>query len=78
MRPSLPILRALLLAAAVLAGLQACGRRGPPDRPDIAAARAEAEVKGGQAATPAPPPGSRESRDGHLMPNRPFILDPLL
>ena len=78
MRPSLPVLRALALAAAVLAGLQACGRRGPPERPDIAAARAEAEAKGGQPAPVTLPPGTRESPEGHIIPKRSFVLDPLL
>jgi predicted small lipoprotein YifL len=77
---STPLLcRALLLAGALLVGLQACGRRGPPERPDLAAAAAAAEAEGKPAPKPALPPGAaRESREGHVVPKQPFILDPLL
>jgi len=71
MRPPSSFVRALLLAGAVLAGLQACGRRGALESPEVAAPSPP-----GQAA-PAPA-ARRVSREGHVVPNQTFILDPLL
>ena len=76
-----PLVRALLLAAILATGLQACGRRGPLELPPGAAAQPGAVPSATQAqgngdgtlvANPGPPAQSRAA------PTRPFILDPLL
>ncbi len=89
--PLPPALRALVVAAALVAGLSACGRRGalePPPNPRVPAAAANATANAETAddetpetllpsATPKPQ-SSRESKRGYTIPKEPFILDPLL
>jgi predicted small lipoprotein YifL len=73
--------RLALVAGVVLLTLSACGRRGAPEAPPAPDASVEGE---GQAQAPAgtlpSPVGAprRSSRQGYVVPNEPFILDPLL
>ena len=75
--------RAVLIAGLLAPGLSACGRRGalePPPDPSTAQARQETASEGsGQATLPSPvgTPRSKPSR-GYTIPDKPFILDPLL
>lgn len=80
-RPSLR--RAVLIAGLLAIGLSACGRRGalePPPGPSAPQARQGTASEGsGQATLPSPvgTPRSAPNR-GYTIPNKPFILDPLL
>ncbi len=73
--------RAALVAGLIVLGLSACGRRGalePP--PGSAAAQAQQqETEADQPTLPSPvgTPRSSDTR-GYTIPNKPFILDPLL
>ncbi|MXQ14753.1 LPS translocon maturation chaperone LptM [Microvirga makkahensis] len=72
--------RAALVAGLIVLGLSACGRRGalePP--PGSAAAQAQQQEAADQPTLPSPvgTPRSRDTR-GYTIPNKPFILDPLL
>jgi predicted small lipoprotein YifL len=71
----LPLSRLILVAGLVTLALAACGRRGALEAPSSAAAQAEAQ----QGTVPSPVGTPRRSRSsGYTVPNRPFILDPLL
>jgi predicted small lipoprotein YifL len=79
MSSSLPLSRVALIAGLAILSLSACGRRGalePPPDPSAQAATAQPE---GQATLPSPvgTPRSKPNR-GYTIPNKPFILDPLL
>lgn len=79
MSSSPSLARVALVAGALVLSLSACGRRGalePP--PSAAAAQAQPEAVE-QATLPSPvgTPRSKPSR-GYTVPNKPFILDPLL
>ena len=79
MSSSLPLPRIALIAGLAILSLSACGRRGarePP--PDRAALAATPQVEG-QATLPSPvgTPRSKPNR-GYTIPDKPFILDPLL
>jgi predicted small lipoprotein YifL len=66
------------LACALVAGLAACGRKGPLDPPPTAAAPAEgtAAASGQQGAATTPSPAT--SAAAQPPAKRPFLLDPLL
>lgn len=72
--------RAALVAGLIVLGLSACGRRGalepPPNGSAVAQPQQDAED---QATLPSPvgTPRSKPSR-AYTIPNKPFILDPLL
>jgi predicted small lipoprotein YifL len=73
--------RAVLIGGLLALGLSACGRRGalePPPNPS-AAQQETASEGSGQATLPSPvgTPRSKPSR-GYVIPDKPFILDPLL
>jgi len=72
--------RAALVAGLIVLGLSACGRRGalePP--PDGSAAPQAQQSTADQSTLPSPvgTPRSKATR-GYTIPNKPFILDPLL
>ena len=76
--------RAVLIAGLLALGLSACGRRGalepPPNASATQAQTEEQTTTNPDAALPSPvgtPSRSRASR-GYAIPNKPFILDPLL
>jgi predicted small lipoprotein YifL len=77
------VCRAVLIAGLLALGLSACGRRGalePPPDPSVAQAQQGTASEGsGQATLPSPvgTPRSKPSR-GYTIPDKPFILDPLL
>jgi len=83
MSSSLTFPRAVLVAGLLVLGLTACGRRGsleaPPD-PSAAPAETQAEASTSDATLPSPvgTPRSDSPRRGYTIPNKPFILDPLL
>ena len=80
-RPAL--CRAVLMAGLLALGLSACGRRGalePPPDPSVAQAQPGTASEGsGQGTLPSPvgTPRSKPKR-GYTIPDKPFILDPLL
>ena len=80
MSSSLSVSRAVLIAGLLVLGLSACGPRGPLEPPPGPSAPAAQE----QATAPKPtlpsPVGTPRSapRQGYTVPNKPFILDPLL
>lgn len=81
MSSSLTFPRAVLVAGLLVLGLTACGRRGalePP--PDASAQAAETQQSTVSDATLPSPVGTPRSspRQGYTIPNKPFILDPLL
>ncbi len=61
--------RVVLIAAAIVLTLAACGRRGPPEAPPAAADRQSVQEE-----------RQGENRDvsGPARPDRPFVLDALL
>ena len=82
MSPRLTFPRVALIAGLIVLGLSACGRRGalePP--PDASAQGGQAEqgnaVSDSTLPSPVGTPRSRPSQ-GYTIPNKPFILDPLL
>jgi predicted small lipoprotein YifL len=82
MSSSLTFPRVVLVAGLLVLGLTACGRRGalePP--PDASAQNAEIQTQvpmtDGTLPSPVGTPRS-EPRQGYKIPNKPFILDPLL
>ncbi|PVE22360.1 hypothetical protein DC522_21510 [Microvirga sp. KLBC 81] len=80
MSSSLSLVRIALVAGALVLSLSACGRRGalePP--PDGSAPQAQQQRAADQATLPSPvgTPRSRATR-GYTIPDKPFILDPLL
>jgi predicted small lipoprotein YifL len=79
MSSSLSLTRAALVAGLLALSLSACGRRGalePPPDPSAPQAQPVAE---GQGTLPSPvgTPRSRATQ-GYSIPNKPFILDPIL
>ena len=82
MSSSLSFFRLVLVAGLLALGLSACGRRGALEPPPNAAAQAaEAQQQAATSDTALPSPvGTPRStpRQGYTIPNKPFILDPLL
>jgi predicted small lipoprotein YifL len=60
----------LMLAAAALAALGGCGRRGQPELPQAEGAKAPETIPG--------LPSRGATRTEPVKPKQPFILDPLL
>jgi len=82
MSSSLTFPRAVLVAGLLVLALAACGRRGALEPPPNAAAQAaetQTQVPTSDATLPSPvgTPRSQPNRD-YTIPNKPFILDPLL
>ncbi|EIM27255.1 LPS translocon maturation chaperone LptM [Microvirga lotononidis] len=82
MSSSLTFPRAVVVAGLLVLGLTACGRRGalePPPDASAQAAETQTQVPTSDATLPSPvgTPRSKPSR-GYTIPNKPFILDPLL
>jgi predicted small lipoprotein YifL len=80
MSSSLTFSRAVVVAGLLVLSLSACGRRGalePP--PDASVPQVQQQGNANQATLPSPvgTPRSKASR-GYTVPDRPFILDPLL
>ena len=72
--------RIVLIAGALVLSLSACGRRGALEPPPSGSAAAQAQQETEDEATlpsPVGTPRSTPSR-GYTIPNKPFILDPLL
>ncbi len=75
--------RSVMVAGLLVLGLSACGRRGalepPPDPSAPQAQQGTASEGSGQGTLPSPvgTPRSKPSR-GYTIPDKPFILDPLL
>lgn len=83
MSSSLSLSRAALVAGLLVLGLTACGRRGalePPPDASAEAAETQTQVPTSDATLPSPvgTPRSTSARRGYTIPNKPFILDPLL
>jgi len=82
MSSSLPFPRAVLVCGLLVLGLTACGRRGalePPPNASTQAAEALQQATAGGSTLPSPVGTPRSSpRQGYTIPNKPFILDPLL
>ena len=81
MSSSLSLARPLLIVGLVILSLSACGRRGALEAPPSAsAATAETQQQAaGESTLPSPVGTPRSSpRQGYTIPNKPFILDPLL
>ena len=82
MSSSLTFPRAVLVAGLLILGLTACGRRGALEPPPDPSAPAETETQAStsDATLPSPvgTPRSASPRRGYTIPNKPFILDPLL
>ena len=79
---SLPVPR-LILAAGLILCASACGRRGalePPPNASAPAAETQQQATTGDATLPSPvgTPRSGSPNRGPTVPNKPFILDPLL
>ena len=73
--------RAALVAGLIVLGLSACGRRGALEPPPDGSAASQAQQQGTaeQATLPSPVGTPRSTpRRGYTVPNKPFILDPLL
>lgn len=73
--------RAALVAGLIVLGLSACGRRGALQPPPDASAAPQAQPQGAADQPTLPSPvGTPRSQpaQGYTVPNRPFILDPLL
>jgi predicted small lipoprotein YifL len=83
MSSSLTFPRIALVAGLLVLGLSACGRRGglePPPDPSAPQAQTQQDDANSEATLPSPvgtPSRSRSNR-GYTIPNKPFILDPLL
>jgi predicted small lipoprotein YifL len=79
MSSSLALPRVALIAGLAILSLSACGRRGALEPPPDPAAQAATTTTEGQATLPSPvgTPRSQSNR-GYTVPNKPFILDPLL
>ncbi|WP_134495015.1 LPS translocon maturation chaperone LptM [Microvirga pakistanensis] len=72
--------RAALVAGLIVLGLSACGRRGALEPPPSGSAAAQPEQNATDQATLPSPVGTPRSnpRRGYTIPDKPFILDPLL
>ncbi|MBA1155720.1 LPS translocon maturation chaperone LptM [Microvirga mediterraneensis] len=82
MSSSLTFPRAVVVAGLLVLGLTACGRRGalePPPDASAQAAETQTQVPASDTALPSPvgTPRSKANR-GYTIPDKPFILDPLL
>jgi predicted small lipoprotein YifL len=79
MSSSLSLPRVALIAGLAILSLSACGRRGALEPPPDPTATAETTTIEGQGTLPSPvgTPRSRPNR-GYTIPDKPFILDPLL
>ncbi|MBQ0821050.1 hypothetical protein KBI52_12610 [Microvirga sp. HBU67558] len=82
MSSSLTLPRAILVCGLLALGLTACGRRGalePPPDASAQAAETQTQTPASDATLPSPvgTPRSQANR-GYTIPNKPFILDPLL
>ena len=82
MSSRLPFSRSILIAGALVLGLSACGRRGALEPPPSAPApRAQAPEASAAANSTLPSPVGTPratARQGYTIPDKPFILDPLL
>ena len=80
MSSSLSLARTVLVAGLVVLSLSACGRRGALEAPPSASApAAQPASTAGESTLPSPVGTPRSSpRQGYTIPNKPFILDPLL
>ncbi|MBM6582504.1 lipoprotein [Microvirga sp. BT689] len=81
MSSSLSFPRIVLVAGLLALSLSACGRRGALEPPPSASAQAQAQQESTVGASTLPSPvGTPRSapRQGYTIPNKPFILDPLL
>ena len=81
MSSSISLSRAVLIAGVVVLGLSACGRRGALEPPPSASAQAAAtqQATAGESTLPSPVGTPRSApRRGYTIPDKPFILDPLL
>ncbi len=80
MSSSLSLARMVMVAALVVLSLSACGRRGalePPPSASAPAAQPQSTVSDTALPSPVGTPRSTP-RQGYTIPNKPFILDPLL
>ena len=73
----LPPSRIVLVAGVVALALAACGRRGALEAPPSATAAQTEAQQGGTLPSPVGTP-RRARGTGFTVPNRPFVLDPLL
>ena len=84
MSSSLSLPRTLLVAGLAVLGLSACGRRGALESPPSASAQgaeAEQQTTASDSTLPSPvgtPRSSSRRSQGYTIPDKPFILDPLL
>jgi predicted small lipoprotein YifL len=82
MSSSLSLARMVMVAGLVAIGVSACGRRGALEPPPSASAQATAtqqQPTAGESTLPSPVGTPRSTpRQGYTIPNKPFILDPLL
>jgi predicted small lipoprotein YifL len=81
MSSSLTFPRAVLVAGLLVLALAACGRRGALEPPPDASAQADTQMQTPMSDSTLPSPvGTPRSsaRQGYTIPNKPFILDPLL
>ena len=81
MSSSLTFSRAVVVAGLLVLGLTACGRRGALEPPPDASAQADTQMQTPVSDSTLPSPvGTPRStaRQGYTIPNKPFILDPLL
>jgi predicted small lipoprotein YifL len=82
MSSSLSLTRTILVAGLVVLGLSACGRRGalePPPSASAATVETQQQAAAGESTLPSPVGTPRSSpRRGYTIPDKPFILDPLL
>jgi len=82
MSSSLTFPRAVVVAGLLVLGLTACGRRGalePPPDASAQAAETQTQVPTSDATLPSPVGTPRsKANQGYTIPNKPFILDPLL
>jgi predicted small lipoprotein YifL len=79
MSSSLAFPRVALIAGLVLLGLSACGRRGALEPPPDPSAQAATTTTEGQGTLPSPVGTPRpKANRGFTIPDKPFLLDPLL
>jgi predicted small lipoprotein YifL len=80
MSTNVSVTRAALVAGLIVLGLSACGRRGALEPPPDGSAAAQTQQETADQATLPSPVGTPRStpRRGYTIPNKPFILDPLL
>jgi predicted small lipoprotein YifL len=83
---AVPVLFVLLVLTSALA---ACGRRGPLEQPTLSGQKPQTQTgseaeedenrmpPGGFVPSPVPTPRSKQTR-GYTIPQKPFLLDPLL